>query len=55
MSAGDVRRAIRYLLVAVLAYVLIAISVGHGVHPLEVSVLVAGVVVLVLVAHRLSD
>lgn len=55
MSTGDVRRAIRYLLVAVFAYVLIAFGVGHGIHPIEGAVFAAGIVGLALVAHRLSD
>ncbi len=55
MTAGDARRAIRYLLVVVLVYSLIAVATGRGIRPLELAVFAAGVVALAMVAHRLSD
>ena len=55
MAAGDARRAIRYLTVVVLAYLLVAYSVGRGVHLLEVGVLIVGIIALVIAAQRLGD
>lgn len=55
MSAGDVRRAIRYLLIVVLVYLFISVAIGRDIQPLELAVFGAGVVTLTMVAHRLSE
>lgn len=55
MAAGDIRRAVRYLLVAVITYALFALGTGYGIRPAELIVFAAGVVALAVVAHRLSD
>lgn len=55
MPAGDTRRAVRYLLVGVVAYALLAVGTGHGIQAVDLVVLGAGIVALVLVASRLTD
>lgn len=55
MAARDLRRAIRYLLVAVVAYALLAVATGRGLVLLEVAVFVAGLLALALVAERLGE
>lgn len=55
MGAGDVSRAVRYLFVIVIVYALVAIGTGGDVAPIELVVLLAGVLALVAVAERLGD
>lgn len=55
MGASDARRAVRYLLVVVIAYTLVSLGSGRGIRPLELVVFALGAVALVLVADRLGD
>lgn len=55
MPPADVRRAVRYLLVVLVAYVLIAIGTGRGIRVLELLVFMAGLLALFVAANRLMD
>lgn len=55
MAATDVRRAVRYLVLALLLYAVLAIGLGRGVRPLEIAIFLLGVAALVIAAGRLQD
>ncbi|MFW6153568.1 MAG: hypothetical protein ACOC42_04330, partial [Halobacteriota archaeon] len=55
MPVSDLRRTVRYLLVALVAYALIALGSGHGIQPVELVVFLLGIAALLVASARLQD